>query len=64
MHLSVERKGIMLNRLFFLAVTILAVAVLGAIVSAQNDGHISAVVNKLSRGERVYGVSTYDLSLE
>ena len=64
MHLSVERKGIMLNRLFFLVVTILAIAVSGAIVSAQTDGHLSAVVNKLSRGERVYGVSTYDLSLE
>lgn len=32
--------------------------------SAQQAGHISAIVEKLSRGERVFGVSTYDLSLE
>lgn len=32
--------------------------------SAQEVGHISAIVEKLSRGERVFGVSTYDLSLE
>ena len=64
MHLSVERKGIMLNRLFFLVVMIVVVAVLGGVALAQNEGHLSAVVDKLSRGERVYGVSTYDLSLE
>ena len=63
MHLSVERKGIMLNRLFFLVVMIVVVAVLGGVALAQNEGHLSAVVDKLSRGERVYGVSTYDLSL-
>jgi 4-hydroxy-2-oxoheptanedioate aldolase len=27
-------------------------------------GHLSSVVDKLARGERVFGVSTYDLSLE
>ena len=26
--------------------------------------HLSSVVDKLARGERVFGVSTYDLSLE
>ena len=31
---------------------------------APADGHLSAVVDKLARGERVFGVSTYDLSLE
>ena len=34
-------------------------------LSAQDAGeHLSSVVDKLSRGERVFGVSTYDLSLE
>ena len=28
------------------------------------DEHLNAVVDKLARGERVFGVSTYDLSLE
>jgi len=28
------------------------------------DNHISSLVERLSRGERVFGVSTYDLSLE
>ena len=33
--------------------------------SAQDaGGHFNAVVDRLSRGERVFGVSTYDLSLE
>jgi len=33
--------------------------------SAQrSDGHLNSVVDKLARGERVFGVSTYDLSLE
>ena len=32
--------------------------------AAQDSGHLNTVVDKLSRGERVYGVSTYDLSLE
>ena len=32
--------------------------------SAQQTDHLNAVVEKLSRGERVFGVSTYDLSLE
>ena len=32
--------------------------------SAQQTDHVSAVAEKLSRGERVFGVSTYDLSLE
>ena len=31
---------------------------------AQTEDHVSSVVDKLSRGERVFGVSTYDLSLE
>ena len=30
----------------------------------QIDEHVNSVVDKLSRGERVFGVSTYDLSLE
>ena len=30
----------------------------------QNEEHVNSVVDKLSRGERVFGVSTYDLSLE
>ena len=33
--------------------------------SAQDaGGHLSGLVDKLARGERAYGVSTYDLSLE
>ena len=33
--------------------------------SAQDaDGHLSGLVDTLARGERAYGVSTYDLSLE
>lgn len=36
-----------------------------ATTSAQDAGeHLNSVVDRLSRGERVFGVSTYDLSLE
>lgn len=42
-----------------------ALVLLAAAPSAQDaGGHLSSVVDKLSRGERVFGVSTYDLSLE
>ncbi len=50
--------------------TPVAVAVLGAIVFApvavaqETPPHLSSVVGKLSNGDRVFGVSTYDLSLE
>ena len=38
---------------------------LTASVSAQDaGGHLSGLVDTLARGERAYGVSTYDLSLE
>ena len=33
-------------------------------LAQRSDGHLSSVVDKLARGERVFGVSTYDLSLE
>jgi 4-hydroxy-2-oxoheptanedioate aldolase len=47
------------------AVVTLALVLLAAVPSAQDAGeHLSSVVDKLSRGERVFGVSTYDLSLE
>ncbi len=43
----------------------IALLLLAAVPSAQDaGGHLSSVVDKLSRGERVFGVSTYDLSLE
>ena len=51
----------------FLAVVVVSLAAICVGVttpSAQQVGQISAVVGKLSRGERVFGVSTYDLSLE
>jgi 4-hydroxy-2-oxoheptanedioate aldolase len=41
-----------------------AVCVGVGVLFAQTDEHISALVDKLSRGEGVFGVSTYDLSLE
>ena len=42
-----------------------ALVLLAAAPSAQDaGGHLSSVVDKLARGERVFGVSTYDLSLE
>ena len=34
------------------------------VLVAQTEEHVSALAHKLSRGERVFGVSTYDLSLE
>ena len=34
------------------------------VLFAQTEEHVSALVEKLSRGEGVFGVSTYDLSLE
>ena len=33
-------------------------------MGAQDGSHLNGVVDKLASGERVYGVSTYDLSLE
>ena len=45
MHLSVERKGIMLNRLFLLVSMIFGTAVSGVIVVAQDEGHLNAVVD-------------------
>ena len=54
----------MLNRLFFLVAMIFVTFVSGSVVAAQDEGHLNGFVNKLSRDERVYGVSTYDLSLE
>ncbi len=41
-----------------------ALSVTVGVPSAQQTGHLNAVVEKLSRGELVFGVSTYDLSLE
>ena len=47
-----------------------AVAIVGAIgfapvpVAQETPPHLSSVVGKLSNGDRVFGVSTYDLSLE
>ena len=50
---------------FGVPVVALALYLSSGAPSAQNpDGHLSAVVDKLSRNERVFGVSTYDLSLE
>ena len=47
------------------AATAIALCLLSGAPSAQDaGGHLSSVVDKLARGERVYGVSTYDLSLE
>ena len=54
----------MSNRLFFLVPMIFVTVVSGSVVVAQDEGYLNGVVDKLSRGERVYGVSTYDLSLE
>ena len=51
-------------RLAAVAAWMAAIWVTVGVPSAQQTGHISAVVEKLSRGERVFGVSTYDLSLE
>ena len=45
-------------------VTIMLVGALSVVATAQDGGHLNTVVDKLSRGERVYGVSTYDLSFE
>ena len=36
----------------------------GVSLAQQSEQHVSSVAEKLSRGERVFGVSTYDLSLE
>lgn len=48
------------------AALLVAVALLAAAApSAQEAGeHLSGLVDRLSRGERAFGVSTYDLSLE
>ena len=43
----------------------IALCLLSGAPSAQDaDGHLSGLVDTLARGERAYGVSTYDLSLE
>ena len=36
----------------------------GSVAQEAAAGHVNAVVETLARGERVFGVSTYDLSLE
>ena len=51
-------------RLAAIATWMAVIWVTVGVPSAQQTAHISAVVEKLSRGERVFGVSTYDLSLE
>ena len=51
----------------FLAIapTALTLLLLTGAASAQDaGGHVSGLVDTLARGERAYGVSTYDLSLE
>ena len=47
-----------------LAAVAIAVCLLTGAVSGQQAEHLNSVVDALARGERVYGVSTYDLSLE
>ena len=47
-----------------LIVAVVVVAVSSVCVGAQDGSHLNGVVDKLASGERVYGVSTYDLSLE
>ena len=42
----------------------IALALLAAPVAQEPADHLNSVVDKLARGERVFGVSTYDLSLE
>ena len=46
------------------AVWTAAACITGGLLAQQTADHVSSVVDKLSRGERVFGVSTYDLSLE
>ena len=36
----------------------------GSLYAQDAGGHLSGLVDTLARGERAYGVSTYDLSLE
>ncbi len=60
-HRTVRRVP---HRLAACASLVAALCVTVGVPSAQQTGHINAVVEKLSRGERVFGVSTYDLSLE
>ena len=52
------------HRLAAIATWMAAMWVTVGVPSAQQTDHVSAVAEKLSRGERVFGVSTYDLSLE
>ncbi len=47
-----------------LTVAAIALALLAAASAQAPPDHLSSVVDKLARGERVFGVSTYDLSLE
>ena len=42
----------------------LLVLTIGELSAQPTSDHISSLVDKLSRGETVFGVSTYDLSLE
>ena len=52
------------HRLAASATWVAALCLTVGVPSAQQTGHLNSVVEKLSRGERVFGVSTYDLSLE
>ena len=47
-----------------LTVAGIALALLAAPAAQEPADHLSSVVDTLARGERVFGVSTYDLSLE
>ena len=47
-----------------LTVVAMALALLAAASAQAPSDHLSSVVDKLARAERVFGVSTYDLSLE
>ncbi|MCY4658425.1 MAG: aldolase/citrate lyase family protein [Acidobacteria bacterium] len=47
-----------------LTVAAIALALLAGASAQAPPDHLSSVVDKLARGERVFGVSTYDLSLE
>ena len=47
-----------------LVVTAMLLVAPGTLPAQPATNHVNALVEKLSRGERVFGVSTYDLSLE
>ena len=48
----------------FALVTVVLLQFAAAPAAQEADGHLSGLVDTLARGERAYGVSTYDLSLE